>query len=191
MSKLISYVWKKNNKLFFIFLFIVCALSSQSAWLQSGITIAGNSAGTSGSDSLHLYGPIGLYYDETNNIIMVSDNGNYRVMQFSLSNPPSAGTVIAGNNGNGCGLNQFETTIELALDSYRQLYVSESSCNRVLKFPPNSISSTSGILIGSITNVQGLSLNPLTDDLYVASYSNNTVYRFARNSTSSVVVAGT
>jgi hypothetical protein len=177
--------------LFFVYLFIVCTLSSQSSWSLSGITIAGNSAGNVGSDLLHLNIPIGLYYDVTNNNIIVGDSGNYRVIKFSLNNPASSGTVIAGSNGVGCALNQFSNTIGVAFDSSGQLYVSDSSCNRIMKYPPSSSSSTSGTLIGSINTVEGLFLNQLTGDLYVAGNANDAVYKFPSGSMTPVVVAGT
>ena len=102
----------------------MCVLSSQSSWAQSATTIAGSSAGTAGSDLFSLNDPIGLYYDQPNNRIIVADRGNGRVIQFSLANPSSAGTISAGNNSGGCNLNQFYNTIGVVLDSYGQLYES-------------------------------------------------------------------
>jgi DNA-binding beta-propeller fold protein YncE len=190
ISKLIFYFWK-NNKLFFVYLFIVCDITSNAAWSQSGITIAGNPAGIAGSDLSSLSDPIGLYYDEANNYIVVTDNGNVRVMKFSLNNPPSAGTIVAGNNGNGCALNQFDNIISVAGDSYGQLYVTNTNCNLVVRYPPGSTSATFGTALGSVLQPEGLFVNQLTDDLYVASLAGNTVYKFASNSTVPVVAAGT
>jgi hypothetical protein len=190
MSKLIFYFWKKN-KLFFVYLFIVCGLSSQSTWSQSGITIAGNPAGTAGSDLLSLSDPIGFYYDETNYNIIVADNGNVRVMQFSLNNPPSSGTIVAGNNGNVCGLNSFPNVIGVSRDSYGQLYVSPASCGYILKFPPGSTSATNGVTLSGPYQPEGIFINPLTDDIYLADAAGNAVYKYAINSSSPVAVAGT
>ncbi|CAF0929098.1 unnamed protein product [Adineta steineri] len=166
-------------------------LSSQSTWSQSAITLAGNSAGISGSGGSHLYIPIPFYYDQPNNLIIVGDNGNSRVIQFHLNNPSSNGTVIAGGNGNSCtSLNQFYNTVGIALDSSRHLYVSDSGCSRILMFPPNSNSSTFGVLIITLSIPEGIFINSLTDDLYVAVYSTSSVVMIAKNSTVSVVVAG-
>ncbi|CAF1210210.1 unnamed protein product [Adineta steineri] len=127
----------------------ICVLSSQSTWSHSAITLAGNSAGISGSDGSHLNTPIPFYYDQPNNLIIVGDNGNSRVIQFHLNNPSSNGTVIAGGNGYSCtSLNQFHNTVGIALDSSRHLYVSDSGCSRILMFPPNSNSSTFGHIFG-------------------------------------------
>ena len=177
----------EEDYLLFVYSFLACA----SSWAQSATTVAGSSAGTAGSDLSSLSSPIGLYYDQPNNRIIVADFGNIRVIQFSLVNQPSAGTILAGNNSVGCSLNQFGNTIGVVLDSYGQLYVSDSSCGRVVKLPPNSNSSTSEVLVSSINTVGGLAINPLTGDLYVASAGDNAVYRFAQNSTTGTVVAGT
>lgn len=73
-----------------------------------------------------------MYYDQSNNRIIVGDHGNLRVLQFSLNNPSSSGTVIAGGNGGGCGLSQFSTVVGLVVDSSRQLYVADSACAQII-----------------------------------------------------------
>ncbi len=176
---------------FFAYLFTVCVLSSQSFWSQSAITIAGNASGNSGSGLSQLNNPIQMYYDQPNNNIIVGDRGNLRVMRFSLANPPSAGTVIAGGNGGGCGFNQFWTVVGIAVDSYHQLYIGDVACGQILKFPPNSNSSTNGVLVSYLIEPEGMFVNQLTDDLYVAVWASNSVVKFSKNSTSGVVVAGT
>lgn len=185
----ISSFWN-TNELFFVCLFIVCVLSSQSSWSQSATTIAGDSTGISGSDMSHLNDPIGLYYDQANNLVIVGDNGNYRVMKFSLANPPSAGIVIAGGNGAGCTVNMFMNTDGVGLDSSGHLYVSDAGCNQMLQFPSNSNSATSGVFISSIGSPEGLSINLLTNDLYVTGTSTANVYKFTSGSAPGIVAAG-
>jgi hypothetical protein len=181
----------KRNELFFICLFTACVPNNQSSWSQTGNTVAGNSSGGSGSTLLQLNEPIPIYYDQPNNAIIIGDNDNHRVITFSLSNPSSGGTVIAGGNGGGCNTNQFYNTVGVALDSSRQLYVSDSGCSQILKFPSNSNSTTFGVLIAYLSLPEGIFIDPLTDDLYVAVYGANSVVKFANGSTTPVVVAGT
>ncbi len=181
----------KRNELFFICLFTACVLNNQSSWSQTGNTIAGNSSGASGSSLLQLNNPIPIYYDQPNNAIIVGDSGNQRVIEFSLASLSSGGTVIAGGNGVGCNTNQFDNTAGVALDSSRQLYVADSGCHRILKFPSNSDSTTVGVIIAALNTPEGIFIDPLTDDLYVAIYSDNSVVKFANGSTTPVVVAGT
>ncbi|CAF1363810.1 unnamed protein product, partial [Adineta steineri] len=112
------------------------------------------------------------------------------VLQFSLINAPSVATVIAGSNGAGCGLNQFTTPIGVGLDSSGQLNVADTTCNRLIRFPSNSNSTISGTSVGSVSGAEQLSINALTGDIYVVSYSGNAVYKFAGGSGSPVVAAG-
>ncbi|CAF4162948.1 unnamed protein product, partial [Adineta steineri] len=167
-----------------------CTLSSQSTWSQTATTIFGSQAGTAGSSLSLLSQPIGMYYDEPNNMLIVSDYGNQRILQFSINYPPSVATVIAGGNGYGCSLNQFMATVGVALDSSGQLYASDPGCFRVVRFPSGSNSTTSSTLIGSVASAEQLSIDTLTDDIYVVSYSDNAVYKFVGGSGSPVIAAG-
>ncbi|CAF0822955.1 unnamed protein product [Adineta steineri] len=169
---------------------LVCPVSSQSIWSQTATTIFGSQAGASGSTLSLLSQPIGMYYDGPNTILIVGDYGNQRILQFSLNNPSSVATVIAGSNGAGCNLNQLSVAIGVGLDSSGRLYVADTSCNRVIRFPPNSTSTTSGTLLGSINIPQNLFINPLNGDIYVVSYNDNAVYKFVGGSGSPVIAAG-
>lgn len=176
--------------MFFICLFTACVLHSQSSWLQTGITVAGNSSGGFGSSLSLLKDPVPIYYDQPNNVIIVGDRANNRVIQFSVTNPGSSGTVIAGGNGGGCTSTQFQNPVGIALDSTRQLYVSDSACNQIMKFPSNSNSMTSGVVILNISSPQGIFIDPSTNDLYISGYGDNSVVKIASGSTTLVVVAG-
>ncbi|CAF1237844.1 unnamed protein product [Adineta steineri] len=167
----------------------VCTLSSQSTWSQTGTTIFGKTGITASSLSL-LSQPAGIYYDQPNNRLIVADQGNYRILQFSLNNTPSVATVIAGNNDQGCNMNQFSAPYGVGVDSTGQLYVADYGCSRVVRFPSNSNSTTSGTLFGSITNAALLFINPLTNDIYVASSYDSAVYKFVGGSESPVYAAG-
>ncbi|CAF1417086.1 unnamed protein product [Adineta steineri] len=164
--------------------------SSQTSWSQTATTIFGSQAGTSGSTLSLLNTPIGMYYDPTNNMLIVGDFQNYRVLQISLINPPSVATVIAGDNGQGCNTNQFTTITGVGLDSSGQLYTSDSSCSQVIKFPSSSTSASSGTSLGTVSVAEQLSINALTGDIYVASYGANAIYKFVGGSGSPVVAAG-
>lgn len=134
--------------------------------------------------------PISMYYDKPNNVIVVGDAGNHRVVQFSLDNLFAGGTVIAGTGDNGCDLNQMRVPTGVALDSSRQLYVADAGCGQILRFPPNSNPSTFAVLVAFEAIPEAISINPLTDDLYVVSFFNDRVLKFANGSTTGVVVAG-
>lgn len=166
-------------------------VSAQSSWSPNATTIAGSSSGTSGSSLSMLNSPIPMFYDQSYKQIFVGDHGNLRVVRFSLNNLTGNGTVVAGGNGGGCGLDRFWSVTGVAMDSFRQLYVSDSGCTRILRFPPNSNSTSLAIQLTSISGPQGMSINPWTDELYVAIHGTSSIIKFARNSTTAVVVAGT
>ncbi|CAF1064143.1 unnamed protein product [Adineta steineri] len=168
----------------------VCHLSSQSTWSQTATTIFGSQAGTSGSTLLLLNSPNGMYYDQPNNRLVVADQGNQRILQFSLNNPPSVATVIAGSNGQGCNMNQFNNPAGVGRDSSGQLYVADYNCNQIVRFPSDSNSATSGTLLASVDTPTVISVNQLTNDIYVLSNTGSVVYKFVGGSGPPVVAAG-
>ncbi|CAF1094651.1 unnamed protein product [Adineta steineri] len=163
---------------------------SQPTWSQTATTIFGSQAGTSGSDLISLSTPVGMYYDGPNNMLTVVDDGNQRVLRFSINNSSSVATVIAGSNGLGCNMNQFYWPNGIGVDSSGRLYVADYYCNQVVRFPSNSNSTTSGTLLGSVTVAAFISINQLTNDIYVVSYSDNAIYEFVGGNGSAVVAAG-
>lgn len=170
---------------------VACTTSAQSSWSVNAITAAGSPLGISGSSLSRLNTPIAVYYDQSYKRMIVGDYENERVLRFSLTNLSAGGVVIAGGNGYGCSLNQFASLVGVAMDSLRQLYTSDSVCDRIVRFPSNSNSATPGVIIDYVNTPQALFIHPLTDDLYVAVYGDHSVIKFNRNSSSSVIVAGT
>ncbi|CAF4183415.1 unnamed protein product, partial [Adineta steineri] len=163
---------------------------SQPTWSQTATTIFGSQAGTSGSDLISLSTPVGMYYDGPNNMLTVVDDGNQRVLRFSINNSSSVATVIAGSNGLGCNMNQFYWPNGIGVDSSGQLYVADYYCNQVVRFPSNSNSTTSGTVLGSVTVAAFISINQLTNDIYVVSYNDNAIYKFVGGNGTAVVAAG-
>ncbi|CAF1044691.1 unnamed protein product [Adineta steineri] len=123
-------------------------------------------------------------------MLIIGDNGNQRILQFSLNNPSAVATVIAGSNGEGCELNQFSDIVGVGLDSSGRLYGADYTCNQLVRFPSNSSSTTSGTLLGTVNVATMISINQITDDIYVVSYDDNAVYKFIGGSETAVVAAG-
>ncbi|CAF1073241.1 unnamed protein product [Adineta steineri] len=168
----------------------VCLISSQSSWSQTATTIFGSQAGTSGSTLSLISGPTGMYYDGSNNLLTITDLGNQRILQFSLNNPPSAATVIAGGNGHGCNMNQFRSVDGISVDNSGQFYIGDYDCGRFVRFPSNSNSATNGTLLSSSNAIAEVFINPLTNDVYFVGAVNNAIYMFVGGSGSQVTVAG-
>ncbi|CAF3896181.1 unnamed protein product, partial [Adineta steineri] len=165
-----------------------CVLSAQSQWNQTGVTVAGNPSGANGIGLNELYDPVGFYYDEASSTMYIGDGSNLRVLKWSLGS--SLGTVIAANGyGIGCVSNQFDGVAGVAFDSYGHLYTS-ATCGKISKFPPNSNSTTIGVLVTQTSGSEHIFIDPLTDDLYAVSYADCSIVKIARNNTYSVVIAG-
>ncbi|CAF0822803.1 unnamed protein product [Adineta steineri] len=165
-------------------------LCTQPSWSQTATTIFGSQAGTSGSNLTLLSAPIGMYYDGPNNMLTVADYGNHRILRFPITNPPSVATVIAGGDGAGCNISQFRSPDGIDVDTSGRLYVADYACNQIVRFPSNSNSTTSGTLLSSIAQAALISVNQLTNDIYVVSHTDNAVYKFVEGSGSPVVAAG-
>jgi len=94
--------------------------------------ITGNTNGSPGATSTTLNYPIGLILDPMGNIY-VADAYNHRIQMFLVDQ--SNGTTIAGvTNSLGTDSTHLNTPYWLLLDNQLNLYVSDSSNNRVQKF---------------------------------------------------------
>ncbi len=163
----------------------------------NGTVVAGG-----GSTSLsQLFRPQNCYVNGAG-YLFVADKSNHRILRF---NPGSAGgdngVVIAGGNGSGNALNQFNDAFDFHFDASGNLYVSDLNNYRVLRFPPGSTSSTMGTVVAG-GNGSGSALNQMfpqgihvdaSGNLFVADRANARILKFPPGSTSSTmgtVVAG-
>ena len=163
------------------------------------------------ADTLHT--PTALALDASGNLY-VSDNANNRVLYFAAGSTTAtrvygqAGSFTAGtaNNG-GIGANALTAPSGLALDASGNLYVSDTTNNRVLYYPSGNTTATrvygqSGSFTTSAGNLGGN--GPTTTNLhgptgialdaqgnlYVADNSNNRVLYYASGSTTATQVYG-
>lgn len=152
--------------------------------------LIGNSAGSSGTTLSELSSPTSMCYDRSQRAIIIGDRANYRIIQFSLDNLSANGTILAGGNNAGCSNNQFLRIEGVAIDSARQLYVIDFDCKRLMKFPANSNSATSGQVIASMNQPQAITIDQQTDDVYVADSGDHLVMKFTNSDSQGVIVAG-
>jgi sugar lactone lactonase YvrE len=126
--------------------------------LTNGVTVAGgNSYGFAANQ---LNSPIDVYVDSAG-YIYVADLYNYRVQKFPPgSTSATNGLTVAGGNGNGTALNQINYPEGVFLDHAGNIYVADGGNNRILRFPPNSDSTTMGTVVAG-GNGQGFALNQL------------------------------
>jgi sugar lactone lactonase YvrE len=165
-----------------------------------GVTVAGgNGAGPAPNQ---LANPTAIAFDKTGNIYVV-DHDYHRIKKFPPnSTSATAGTVVAGGNGQGTSTTQLSFPIWVAIDSLDNLYVADQVNNRVQLFPPNSTSVTAATTVAG-GNGEGSSATQLNfpyaialdgaGNLYVADHNNHRVQKFpagSRATTPATTVAG-
>ncbi|CAF2125042.1 unnamed protein product, partial [Rotaria magnacalcarata] len=95
-----------------------------------GIVVAGGQC--QGNALTQLNSPNGLFAD-TVGTLYVADTLNHRVMRWTQGDKKQ-GAVIVGGNGQGAGVNQFNTPVGLSFDRHGNLYVTDMRNNRVQRF---------------------------------------------------------
>jgi len=142
--------------------------------------------------------PAGLAFDAKGDLF-AADPTNNRVIEYTPSSPtsyPQTGTVVAGAGGQGSGLNQLSDPNGVALDAAGDLFVADSTNNRVVEYPYNaatgSYASSGKVVAGTGTAGSGLTqlsgpqevALDASGDLFVADYGNNRVEEFGYNAAS-------
>ncbi|CAF3711493.1 unnamed protein product [Rotaria socialis] len=143
-------------------------------------------------DNIQCYG---LAIDEQR-YLYVSDEGKHEVRRYQLGE--KNGTLVAGGNGKGDGLNQLNGPTGLFVDRQLNVYVSDSSNHRVMKWTRGA---TEGIVVAGgqgqgyalpqLYHSEGLFVDTL-GTLYVADTYNHRVMRWTQGDKkqSTVVVGG-
>lgn len=102
--------------------------------------------------------------------------------------------TVAGGNGKGNLLNQFDNPSSIFLDKNGNLFVADQNNNRILKFPPGSTNLTNGIVVAGGTSGQSRGSGPAQLDnplsvyvdnagyIYVADFVNGRIQKFPPNS---------
>ncbi|HUM47347.1 MAG TPA: NHL repeat-containing protein, partial [Chitinophagales bacterium] len=96
-------------------------------------------------------------------------------------------TVVAGNNGAGSGLNQFNSPFAVAVDGGVNMYIADNANGRIMKWAPGASSGT--VVANGVGFPQRLFLDK-NNNLYVSDYGSSVVYKFVPGSGTGVVVAG-
>ena len=147
--------------------------------------------GTSGETIISDIRCSGLAMDNSG-ALFVSDTEKNEVRRYKVGE--KKGIVVAGGNGQGVRLDQFNIPYHIFVDQDRSVYISDYNNHRVMKWvkdakegvvvaggqaPGNSLSQLScpcGIIVDTLGTV------------YVADYSNNRVMRWLKGATQGDVV---
>ncbi|CAF0950577.1 unnamed protein product [Adineta ricciae] len=145
--------------------------------------------------------PSGSIIDVYGNLY-VSDMYNNRIMKYSnilsaSSTPPIIGQIVAGGSY-GSNSNQQETSWGVAVDLLGNVYVSDYSNNRVMKWAPGS--TTGSLAAGMLNGTGGNGTNQLrcplgihvdqNMSLYIADACNGRIQKWLPGSSTGVTVAG-
>ncbi|CAF1318536.1 unnamed protein product, partial [Rotaria magnacalcarata] len=135
----------------------------------------------------------GLAMDEQR-YLYVSDHAKDEVRRYKFGE--NIGTLVAGGNGQGAGLNQFNYPRYLFVDRQQNVYVSDCSNNRVMKWKKGA---KEGIVVAggqgdgnALTQLQypvGIFVDTL-GRLYVADTWNHRVMRWTQGANQGTVLVG-
>ncbi|CAF3702625.1 unnamed protein product [Rotaria sp. Silwood1] len=158
---------------------------------QTSVVVAGGNG--QGNLPNQLNDPVGLYFDELNNDLYISNYLGHSITKWKIGE--TQGTFIAGTPGqSGTSSTQFSSPSTVALDKNGNMYIADTSNHRIQLFCHGS--SKEGKTIAGITGQNGNKPNQLNSphdlaldtqklDLYVADSDNNRVQKFSFISPSS------
>ncbi len=126
-----------------------------------------------------------LFIDSTGNVYVATTSDNHSILMYAPGS--STGVIVAGGNGAGSALNQFNKPQGVYVDNARNIYVADYLNNRVMKFPAGSTSLTNGVVVASITAPYSVFVDK-NGSIYAGTNNGNArVFRYPANSTSTTV----
>lgn len=128
--------------------------------------------------------------------LYVSDNEKQEIRRYQMEGDMTHGDLVAGGNGKGSGLNQFNCPIFIFVDQQYSIYVSDHFNHRVMKWNQGA---TEGIVIAGglgkgealtqLSHPEGLFVDN-SGTLYVAESRNHRVTRWLQGTTQGFVIIG-
>ncbi|CAF3478082.1 unnamed protein product [Rotaria socialis] len=183
-------IWCDNIHLFIVydaygaFQQTIPNIPTSTHWSQYGVTVAGGTK--RGSTVNHLSDPHGLFVDDDQTII-ISDMWNHRIVQWK--NGEINGQVIAGGNGKGNRLDQFNQPTDVVIDKETDsLIICDCKNDRIVRWFRRSGTTQGEILINS-TACWGLAMDDQRN-LYVSDTNKDEVRRYPIGGKNGTLVAG-
>ncbi len=140
--------------------------TSPTSYPKVGTVVAG--AGGEGSGLNQLYDPSGVAVDARGDLF-VSDSANNRVVEYAYNGSTgtyaSSGMAVAGTGVTGSGLNQLDNPGGIAFDGKGDLFVADTSNNRVEEFAYNSATASYAATAIEVTGTGGSGTNSNQLDL--------------------------
>ncbi|CAF3021913.1 unnamed protein product [Rotaria sp. Silwood2] len=126
--------------------------------------------------------------------LYISDYKNHEVRRYQIGN--KTGTIVAGGNGKGAGLNQLNFPTYLFVDRQHNVYVSDKDNHRVIKW---STGAKEGIIVAGgqgegnaprqLSNPRGIFVDA-SGNLYVADSMNHRVMCYRHGAKDGVAIVG-
>ena len=167
--------------------------------IRPGSINATSTGGSLGSTFNRLNSPTDIFVAGA--FIYILDALNYRVQRWARNGTNT--TTVAGINGslgNSTSTSTFGYSCSIYLDKYGNLYVSDQSNHRVLRYPAGSTSGTSGVRVAG-TGTAGSAPSQLNTPnkvfvdgnraVYIADTFNHRIQQWTYGACSGVTVAGT
>jgi sugar lactone lactonase YvrE len=159
-------------------------IAANAKWIQNGTTVVGGNGSGNGLNQLSF--PCGLYVDDGQQTIYVTDYSNNRVVEWKIG--AASGRVVAGGNGQGNQANQLNLPTGVIVDKEtNSLIICDRNNNRVVRWPRQN--GTSGETIIPDIGAWGLAMDSY-GYLYISDSSKHEVKRWKIGETNGVVVAG-
>ncbi|CAF3239214.1 unnamed protein product [Rotaria sp. Silwood2] len=180
---------------------------------KNGKVVAGGNGQGNRIDQLNK--PTDVIVDKKNNSLLISDQGNRRVMEWFRQNDKNGqviisnidcwedgkkgqtnGTIVAGGHEEGYQLNQFDFPTYIFVDQDYSIYVSDWNNHRVMKWMKDA---KEGIVVAggedpgdSLTQLsgpQGVIVDSLSN-IYVVDCHNHQIMRWLNGSKEGSIVVG-
>ncbi|CAF1302309.1 unnamed protein product [Rotaria sordida] len=126
--------------------------------------------------------------------LYISDYDKHEVKRYQIGD--KNGTIVAGGNGKGAGLNQLNWPTYIFVDQQQTVYVSDNYNHRVMKWNQGA---KEGIVVAGgqgkgkaltqLSSPYGLFIDTL-GTIYVADSSNNRVMRWPKGAKQGTVIVG-
>jgi len=159
-------------------------LKANLKWKANAQTIAGGNGKGNQSNQLDI--PLGIYVDNRQHAIYVTDRVNHRVVRWKLGD--DNGQVVAGGNGRGDRIDQLNGPSDVIVDEKnKSLIICDQRNGRVVQWSLES-QQDKQILIHNL-DCWGLMMND-DGDLFVSDFERHEVKKWRKGETEGTVVAG-
>ncbi|CAF3372743.1 unnamed protein product [Rotaria socialis] len=161
-------------------------IPANATWSQNGVTIAGGNG--YGDATNQLKQPLGLFVDDDDQVLVIADYENHRIMQWKNGDTMN-GQVVAGGKGIGKGLHQLFWPTDVVIDKETDsLIICDRENRRVVRWSRRSGTTQGEILVNNI-DCFGLAMDEQRY-LYISDSGKHEVRRYQLGEKNGVLVAG-